>query len=157
MSERLSNLIKVTQLVICRSRKWAHISDFNLLFHVWFYIASKEGSGRKLGVEALLHKELVWERKMWLVKICSITVEPSDSLNPFARLTIKVGNGGPPTQWHSALGSLKTLDNLISLCLLLSLSPSLSGGSFFDANLENEGSISGSDSTFYRQSEGKFA
>ncbi|XP_059878290.1 rab effector MyRIP isoform X2 [Delphinus delphis] len=28
------------------------------------------------------------------------------------------------------------------------------GGSFFDANLENEGSISGSDSTFYRQSEG---
>ncbi|KAB0394123.1 hypothetical protein E2I00_017453, partial [Balaenoptera physalus] len=28
------------------------------------------------------------------------------------------------------------------------------GGSFFEANLENEGSISGSDSTFYRQSEG---
>ncbi|XP_059017975.1 rab effector MyRIP isoform X1 [Mustela lutreola] len=28
------------------------------------------------------------------------------------------------------------------------------GGNFFEANLENEGSISGSDSTFYRQSEG---
>lgn len=28
------------------------------------------------------------------------------------------------------------------------------GGTFFDANLENEGSISGSDSTFYRHSEG---
>ncbi|XP_004419599.1 PREDICTED: rab effector MyRIP isoform X1 [Ceratotherium simum simum] len=28
------------------------------------------------------------------------------------------------------------------------------GGSFFEVNLENEGSISGSDSTFYRQSEG---
>ncbi|XP_076985854.1 rab effector MyRIP isoform X2 [Tamandua tetradactyla] len=28
------------------------------------------------------------------------------------------------------------------------------GGSFFETNLENEGSISGSDSTFYRQSEG---
>ncbi|XP_006893133.1 PREDICTED: rab effector MyRIP-like [Elephantulus edwardii] len=28
------------------------------------------------------------------------------------------------------------------------------GGSFFEANLENEGSLSGSDSTFYRQSEG---
>ncbi|XP_032717021.1 rab effector MyRIP [Lontra canadensis] len=29
------------------------------------------------------------------------------------------------------------------------------GGNFFEANLENEGSISGSDSTFYRQSEGR--
>ncbi|KAB0362623.1 hypothetical protein FD754_006779, partial [Muntiacus muntjak] len=28
------------------------------------------------------------------------------------------------------------------------------GGNFFEANLENEGSVSGSDSTFYRQSEG---
>ncbi|XP_054451531.1 rab effector MyRIP [Pteronotus mesoamericanus] len=28
------------------------------------------------------------------------------------------------------------------------------GGSFFETNLENEGSVSGSDSTFYRQSEG---
>ncbi|XP_023972811.1 rab effector MyRIP isoform X2 [Physeter macrocephalus] len=33
-------------------------------------------------------------------------------------------------------------------------SASRRGGSFFEANLENEGSISGSDSTFYRQSEG---
>ncbi|XP_012500356.1 PREDICTED: rab effector MyRIP isoform X3 [Propithecus coquereli] len=33
-------------------------------------------------------------------------------------------------------------------------SASKRGGSFFESNLENEGSISGSDSTFYRQSEG---
>lgn len=44
------------------------------------------------------------------------------------------------------------MDNLIS-----SLSLSLLGGNFFEANLENEGSVSGSDSTFYRQSEGKVA
>lgn len=50
----------------------------------------------------------------------------------------------------------------LSLFLLpSSLLPSLSlfppGGSFFEANLENEGSISGSESTFYKQSEGKIA
>lgn len=40
----------------------------------------------------------------------------------------------------------------LSLPLTLNL-----GGGFFESNLENEGSISGSDSTFYRQSEGKIA
>uniref|UniRef100_A0A8D2DRD0 Myosin VIIA and Rab interacting protein n=1 Tax=Sciurus vulgaris TaxID=55149 RepID=A0A8D2DRD0_SCIVU len=34
------------------------------------------------------------------------------------------------------------------------VSASRPGGGFFESNLENEGSISGSDSTFYRQSEG---
>lgn len=68
-----------------------------------------------------------------------------------ARQAITVGGGGLPMQWHSAPGPLDTLGNLIS-----SLSFSLRR-KLFEANLENEGSVSGSDSTFYRQSEGKAA
>ncbi|XP_057562802.1 rab effector MyRIP isoform X2 [Hippopotamus amphibius kiboko] len=52
-------------------------------------------------------------------------------------------------------GSAKVLKNLYRKHRLESGGCfDLLGGSFFEANLENEGSISGSDSTFYRQSEG---
>lgn len=46
-------------------------------------------------------------------------------------------------QWHSAPGPLDTLGNLTLLSLFLS-----QGGNFLRQNLENEGSVSGSDSTF---------
>ncbi|XP_070433282.1 rab effector MyRIP isoform X3 [Equus przewalskii] len=52
-------------------------------------------------------------------------------------------------------GSAKVLKNLYRKHRLESGACfDILGGSFFEANLENEGSISGSDSTFYRQSEG---
>uniref|UniRef100_A0A8C3WRP9 Myosin VIIA and Rab interacting protein n=1 Tax=Catagonus wagneri TaxID=51154 RepID=A0A8C3WRP9_9CETA len=52
-------------------------------------------------------------------------------------------------------GSAKVLKNLYRKHRLESgVCFDILGGSFFEANLENEGSISGSDSTFYRQSEG---
>nr|XP_031325875.1 rab effector MyRIP isoform X1 [Camelus dromedarius] len=52
-------------------------------------------------------------------------------------------------------GSAKVLKNLYRKHRLESGACfDVQGGSFFEANLENEGSISGSDSTFYRQSEG---
>lgn len=52
-------------------------------------------------------------------------------------------------------GSAKVLKNLYRKHRLESEAGfDLLGGSFFEANLENEGSVSGSDSTFYRQSEG---
>uniref|UniRef100_A0A8C9AI25 Myosin VIIA and Rab interacting protein n=1 Tax=Prolemur simus TaxID=1328070 RepID=A0A8C9AI25_PROSS len=52
-------------------------------------------------------------------------------------------------------GSAKVLKNLYRKHRLESGACfDLLGGSFFESNLENEGSISGSDSTFYRQSEG---
>nr|XP_036870173.1 rab effector MyRIP [Manis javanica] len=53
-------------------------------------------------------------------------------------------------------GSAKVLKNLYRKHRLESgTCLDLLGGSFFEANLENEGSISGSDSTFHRQLEGK--
>nr|XP_040145974.1 rab effector MyRIP isoform X3 [Ictidomys tridecemlineatus] len=52
-------------------------------------------------------------------------------------------------------GSAKVLKNLYRKHRLESgASLDILGGGFFESNLENEGSISGSDSTFYRQSEG---
>nr|XP_060494325.1 rab effector MyRIP-like isoform X1 [Panthera onca]XP_060494326.1 rab effector MyRIP-like isoform X1 [Panthera onca]XP_060494327.1 rab effector MyRIP-like isoform X1 [Panthera onca]XP_060494329.1 rab effector MyRIP-like isoform X1 [Panthera onca] len=52
-------------------------------------------------------------------------------------------------------GSAKVLKNLYRKHRLESGACfDILGGSFFEANLENEGSVSGSDSTFYRQSEG---
>ncbi|XP_036189130.1 rab effector MyRIP isoform X1 [Myotis myotis] len=52
-------------------------------------------------------------------------------------------------------GSAKVLKNLYRKHRLESGAGfDILGGSFFEANLENEGSVSGSDSTFYRQSEG---
>nr|XP_020140717.1 rab effector MyRIP isoform X2 [Microcebus murinus] len=52
-------------------------------------------------------------------------------------------------------GSAKVLKNLYRKHRLESGACfDILGGSFFESNLENEGSISGSDSTFYRQSEG---
>jgi len=52
-------------------------------------------------------------------------------------------------------GSAKVLKNLYRKHRLESGACfDILGGNFFEANLENEGSISGSDSTFYRQSEG---
>ncbi|XP_039093128.1 rab effector MyRIP [Hyaena hyaena] len=52
-------------------------------------------------------------------------------------------------------GSAKVLKNLYRKHRLESGACfEILGGSFFEANLENEGSVSGSDSTFYRQSEG---
>ncbi|XP_054585705.1 rab effector MyRIP [Eptesicus fuscus] len=52
-------------------------------------------------------------------------------------------------------GSAKVLKNLYRKHRLESgAALDILGGSFFEANLENEGSVSGSDSTFYRQSEG---
>ncbi|XP_040850217.1 rab effector MyRIP [Ochotona curzoniae] len=52
-------------------------------------------------------------------------------------------------------GSAKVLKNLYRKHRLESGTCfDLLGGGFFESNLENEGSISGSDSTFYRQSEG---
>lgn len=52
-------------------------------------------------------------------------------------------------------GSAKVLKNLYRKHRLESgASFDIVGGSFFEANLDNEGSVSGSDSTFYRQSEG---
>ncbi|XP_049622417.1 rab effector MyRIP [Suncus etruscus] len=52
-------------------------------------------------------------------------------------------------------GSAKVLKNLYRKHRLESGACfDILGGTFFDANLENEGSISGSDSTFYRHSEG---
>uniref|UniRef100_A0A8D1XNH3 RabBD domain-containing protein n=1 Tax=Sus scrofa TaxID=9823 RepID=A0A8D1XNH3_PIG len=52
-------------------------------------------------------------------------------------------------------GSAKVLKNLYRKHRLESgVCFDILGGSFFEATLENEGSISGSDSTFYRQSEG---
>ncbi|XP_072649348.1 rab effector MyRIP isoform X4 [Canis lupus baileyi] len=52
-------------------------------------------------------------------------------------------------------GSAKVLKNLYRKHQLESGACfDILGGNFFEANLENEGSISGSDSTFYRQSEG---
>ncbi|XP_007517888.1 rab effector MyRIP isoform X2 [Erinaceus europaeus] len=52
-------------------------------------------------------------------------------------------------------GSAKVLKNLYRKHRLESgACCDVLGGNFFDANLENEGSISGSDSTFYRHSEG---
>lgn len=52
-------------------------------------------------------------------------------------------------------GSAKVLKNLYRKHRLESgAGLDILGGSFFETNLENEGSISGSDSTFYRQSEG---
>lgn len=48
-------------------------------------------------------------------------------------------------------------DDLSNILPPLSLSLSPLGGSYFEANLENEGSISGSESAFYRQAEGKVA
>lgn len=61
---------------------------------------------------------------------------------------LTVGNGGLPIQC-----SLKTFHDQSHS---FSSRPS-TGGSLFETNLENEGSVSGSDSTFYRQSEGKVA
>uniref|UniRef100_A0A8D2DRR4 Myosin VIIA and Rab interacting protein n=1 Tax=Sciurus vulgaris TaxID=55149 RepID=A0A8D2DRR4_SCIVU len=52
-------------------------------------------------------------------------------------------------------GSAKVLKNLYRKHRLESgAGLDILGGGFFESNLENEGSISGSDSTFYRQSEG---
>ncbi|XP_036886281.1 rab effector MyRIP isoform X2 [Sturnira hondurensis] len=52
-------------------------------------------------------------------------------------------------------GSAKVLKNLYRKHRLESGACfDILGGSFFETNLENEGSVSGSDSTFYRQSEG---
>ncbi|XP_027378539.1 rab effector MyRIP isoform X2 [Bos indicus x Bos taurus] len=52
-------------------------------------------------------------------------------------------------------GSAKVLKNLYRKHRLESgVCFDIVGGNFFEANLENEGSVSGSDSTFYRQSEG---
>ncbi|XP_037004243.2 rab effector MyRIP isoform X2 [Artibeus jamaicensis] len=52
-------------------------------------------------------------------------------------------------------GSAKVLKNLYRKHRLESgACVDILGGSFFETNLENEGSVSGSDSTFYRQSEG---
>ncbi|XP_043742555.1 rab effector MyRIP [Cervus elaphus] len=52
-------------------------------------------------------------------------------------------------------GSAKVLKNLYRKHRLeTGVCFDIVGGNFFEANLENEGSVSGSDSTFYRQSEG---
>lgn len=53
----------------------------------------------------------------------------------------------PPAQW---LNPTHVHQRPLTAVLLSPL-----GGGLFEPNLENEGNISGSDSTFYRQSEGK--
>ncbi|KAB1263998.1 Rab effector MyRIP [Camelus dromedarius] len=117
------------------------------------------GGGADLGVDELVAIDFCMRK--WVrsarYKICIDILHLEE--NPFLMQVLRTQS----LEWFYSnvksrfkrFGSAKVLKNLYRKHRLESGACfDVQGGSFFEANLENEGSISGSDSTFYRQSEG---